>query len=125
MSVRKMDRVRSVRHRNALLQIRQLLYPEAVTGRPKTRGDCAGVARPCPYVACRHNLYLDINKTGNIRYTRLGLEPWDVDPEKSCALDIADKGGVTLEEIGEILDVTRERVRQIEAIALRKMDIEI
>src|SRR5579862_8754179 len=26
--------------------------------RPRTRADCANVARPCPWVGCKHNLYL-------------------------------------------------------------------
>lgn len=39
----------------------------------------------------------------------------------SCVLDVAALGGLTLEEVGDILGVTRERVRQIEHIALRKL----
>lgn len=31
------------------------------------------------------------------------------------------RGGMTLEEIGQVMGVTRERVRQIEAMALRKL----
>ena len=41
--------------------------------------------------------------------------------EVVCALDIADQGGLTLEEIGELMGPTRERIRQIEAKALRKL----
>jgi len=32
-----------------------------------------------------------------------------------------DDSECTLEEVGQIFDVTRERIRQIEAIALRKL----
>ena len=70
--------------------------------RPIVRGDCANVERPCPHIGCHY--HLESNKTG-----------------ESCALDVADKGEHSLEEIGEIMGVTRERVRQIEANALFKL----
>jgi DNA-directed RNA polymerase sigma subunit (sigma70/sigma32) len=39
----------------------------------------------------------------------------------TCALDIADRGGITLEEVGEIMNLTRERVRQVETAGLAKL----
>jgi hypothetical protein len=39
----------------------------------------------------------------------------------TCTLDVADRGEHTLEEIGQLLGVTRERVRQIELAALFKL----
>jgi DNA-directed RNA polymerase sigma subunit (sigma70/sigma32) len=36
----------------------------------------------------------------------------------TCALDIADRGGITLEEVGFITNLTRERVRQVEVRGL-------
>src|SRR5687768_18394193 len=41
---------------------------------------------------------------------------------ETCALDIADRGGTTLEEVGAILNLTRERIRQVEVKALAKLD---
>lgn len=35
-----------------------------------------------------------------------------------CALDLADSGGLILEEVAELLGLTRERIRQIEGAAL-------
>jgi DNA-directed RNA polymerase sigma subunit (sigma70/sigma32) len=41
--------------------------------------------------------------------------------KETCALDVADRGGITLEEVGEILNLTRERIRQVEVRGLTKM----
>jgi hypothetical protein len=90
---------------------------EAGHERPRTRADCAGGLRPCPYVACRYNLYLDVsNKTGAIKLNFPDLEVWDMN--ESCALDVADRDGTTLEDVGAIMNLTRERIRQVEVQAL-------
>lgn len=83
--------------------------------RPKTRADCAEVERPCLFVACKYNLFFEVVEgTGSVKITYPDRDPDDVPPHDSCALDIADRGGETLERVGELLNVTRERVRQIE-----------
>ena len=91
--------------------------------RPRTRGECIqgeNTERPCPFVSCRHHLYLGVNeRTGSIKLNFPGLEVWDL-PE-SCALDVADRGEMTLEAVGELMNLTRERVRQLEASALEKL----
>ncbi len=94
------------------------LYPD-VEGveRPKTRGDCEAIARPCPFVSCRYHLFLEVNEEiGSIQLNYPGREPDEL--VESCALDVAEEGGRTLEEIGDLLNVTRERIRQIEARAI-------
>jgi len=86
--------------------------------RPRTRGDCVGGPRPCPFVSCSHHLYLDVNEdTGAIKLNHPGKEPWEL--AETCSLDVADRGGSTLEEIAAFLGLTRERIRQIEERALR------
>ena len=88
--------------------------------RPRTRGDCFVDERPCPYVSCKHHLYLDVNpETGSIKLNYPDLEPWEL--AETCALDVADRGGITLEEVGELMNLTRERVRQVEVRGLLKM----
>lgn len=86
--------------------------------RPKTRSDCAQVPRPCPYVACKHNLYLDVSETGSIILNFPHLEPGQMVPEQSCAVDLAERGAMTLEDIAVVTNLTRERIRQIELKAL-------
>ncbi|HEY8377510.1 MAG TPA: sigma factor-like helix-turn-helix DNA-binding protein [Nannocystis sp.] len=102
------------------LRIGALLYPERSYWRPKTRGECANVPRPCPYVSCKHHLYIDVNPaTGSIKINFPDLEVWEL--RHSCALDVAQGGGITLEEVGEILNLTRERIRQVEVRGLLKL----
>ena len=65
--------------------------------------------RPCPYYTCRYHIWADIKLRAGIL------------PDESCALDVADEGVHTLEEVGNIFGLTRERVRQILASALSKL----
>ncbi len=78
-------------------------------GRPKpsTRGACIYGSRPCPWLRCRYHLWPDVSKRREL-------------PKHSCALDVADEGAHTLEQLGDLLGLTRERLRQIEALAIRK-----
>ncbi len=97
-----------------------LLYPPTEEQRPRTRGECAGGARPCPFVSCKQHLYLDINsETGSLKINFPDVEPDEL--IESCALDLADRGGLTLEDTGNLLNLTRERVRQIEVGGLLKL----
>jgi hypothetical protein len=103
------------------LELGRLLYPEMDDiERPETRADCASGARPCPFVSCKHHLYLDVSaRTGAIKLNFPDLEVWEM--TDTCALDIADRGGTTLEEVGAIMNLTRERIRQVEVKGLAKM----
>jgi hypothetical protein len=49
------------------------------------------------------------------------LQPWEMPADRSCSLDIADRGGVTLDEVGDAYNLTRERVRQVEVRGLEKI----
>jgi hypothetical protein len=72
---------------------------------PRIRGDClAGgfnEARPCQATQCRYHL--------------------SSSPTQTCALDVADAGEHTLEEVADIMNLSRERIRQLEWRALRKL----
>lgn len=103
--------------------------------RPRTRAGCA-VEGACPFVSCRHHLLLDVTDQGAlhtigqraISLRMKSFQDWaenaatQVDMAKyTCSLDVADDGEHTLDEIGKILGVTRERVRQIENRAMEKL----
>jgi hypothetical protein len=108
------------------LELGRLLYPELeddeALGRPKTRAACADVPRPCPFVGCKQNLYLDVSaRTGAIKLNFPDLDPDEVPASSSCALDVADRGGATLEDVGAIMNLTRERIRQVEVKGLARL----
>lgn len=93
--------------------------------RPRTRGDCAGGERPCPWASCEHHAIHGV----------LGGRGGGLDDDgavaaietmaASCTLDVADRrrdgdpSDGTLETVGELWGVTGERIRQIEAKALK------
>lgn len=100
----------------------QLLMVELEASRPKTRADCVEGARPCAYVSCKYNLYVDVNpRTGSVKMNFPDKELWEV--KDTCALDVADRQGITLEEVGVIMNLTRERVRQLEMRGLVKLRV--
>jgi hypothetical protein len=86
---------------------------------PRTRGDCKDGPRPCGWVTCRHHAGVEQLPGGGVRLAY---------PDRvygagkdSCALDVADRGGATLDEIGKVVNRTRERSRQVETMALEKL----
>jgi hypothetical protein len=103
------------------LELGRLLYPDVEDiQKPVTRADCGNGERPCPFVSCKHHLYLDVSaRTGAIKLNFPDLEVWEMN--ETCALDVADRGGTTLEEVGAIMNLTRERIRQVEVKGLAKL----
>ena len=101
-----------------------ILYPdpEFEFERPKIRGECKDADRPCPFVSCRYHLYLDFNEEKRNGAIKINFPDLDVDQmSQSCALDLAEEGARTLDEVGEFMNLTRERVRQIEEECIRKL----
>jgi hypothetical protein len=101
--------------------------------RPHTRGDCVDGPRPCPWVSCSEHLLhgrlqrsssgrdsdLPDAVTGQPRVAGDALSDddciaWLEATPHTCVLDIADAGGASLDAVGQLFGVTRERVRQIE-----------
>ncbi|MBR4986281.1 MAG: DNA-binding protein [Proteobacteria bacterium] len=98
----------------------QLILQAFEQFRPRSRGDCRNAPRPCPWVSCKYHLYLDIvPQSGSIKMNFPDLEVWEM--TETCALDVADRGGITLEEVGTLLNLTRERIRQVERSGIDKL----
>jgi hypothetical protein len=87
--------------------------------RPRTRGECVDGPRPCPWVSCRHHLYLEVTEAGSLKLVHPDKQPEDLQP--SCSLDVADKGPLTLDQVGATMNVTRERIRQLEGELLDEL----
>jgi len=113
--------VRQIGKRALQLVAEELGDTSDLPRRPRTRADCAGVHRPCPFVSCQHHLYLDVSPdTGSLKYNFPDLEPDQL--TDSCVLDLAARGGMTLEDVGAVMNVTRERIRQLEERATQKLE---
>lgn len=118
-----------------------LLTPSESYWRPTTRGDCATVPRPCPYVGCKYHLFLDVKGETSVKFNFPDLEadrvfagplqedgafgsdgrprvepgPFLDEMSATCALDVAEEGWATHEKLGPYFNLTRERIRQVEA----------
>lgn len=127
---RRSRRKRRSRARARTISIRRLskaelnrgreLFPETDYWKPTSRSECKDMERPCPFVSCKYHLYIDVHPVrGSIKLNFPDVEVWEM--TETCALDVADRGGITLEEVGEIMNLTRERVRQVETAGLSKL----
>jgi hypothetical protein len=118
-------RSKTIARKQMLRERRRMLaqgtVPEIVEyDRPRQRTTCRDAERPCLYVSCRYHLYLDVNPvTGSIKLNFPDKEVWEL--AETCALDVAERGGITLEEVGDIMNLTRERIRQVEVSGLTKL----
>lgn len=92
----------------------------AQLARPKKRWQCEGIERPCPFFSCRYHLGLDVTDVGGIIEYHPDEELESLGP--TCALDVAARGGATLEVVAAALNLNRERVRRIEQKALARFN---
>lgn len=103
------------------------MYPERPGvdyQRPRTFADCdaadLGAGVPCPFVSCKHHVALDVNeRAGSIKSNFPDRDPDEI--PHTCTLRVAERGGATLDDVAAVMNLTRERVRQIQDIALAKI----
>ena len=77
----------------------------------ETQGGCLSAYETCHVEWCRFHLHSDVHSS-SIAFQKHG--------EETCVLRLAKKSNHTLEEIGELFGCTRERIRQIEMVAVGK-----
>jgi hypothetical protein len=90
---------------------------------PANRNDCRGGVRPCPHVRCKQHLWLRLQSEnpGNPKAGKQGATTLRPATMQTCALDRADRGPASFDEIGELLDMDSTRGRQIAQQALWKL----
>lgn len=94
---------------------------DPLPARPRTRAECESSARPCCFVSCKHSTYLNVDKkTGAIKLNFPFLEPEEMPMDASCVLDIAEREGLTLEDTGAVMNVTKEAMSREQEIARNK-----
>lgn len=105
------------------LKHKRLLSPDE---KPRTRAECAEIPRPCVFVSCKYNLFLDVmrNKKGQVTSVveNKGVNcPSQVPPGESCALDVAERGPKSMDDVGALLRLRRQRIEQLEKELLIKL----
>ena len=90
---------------------------------PRTRAECQNGVRPCPWVRCRHHLYLDVRADNVVRINFADRDPTEM--LATCALDLAEDGPRTLEQVAGLMGMSKERARQIEEAALVKLRVDL
>jgi len=89
-----------------------------LSNRPKTRADCPSPGTPCPYLSCKHHLWVDLSASGMPTES-----PAFGDVKNTCALNYVEEHGsapTTLSCVSKATHTTRQRVDQIVQEGLKK-----
>lgn len=89
---------------------------------PTCRAECASIERPCNRYGCIHHAYPQTERAGRPHRGKHN-EVTLVEREDSCVLDVAEKGMTPRPVVGKKLGITKERVRQLEDRAMRKIGV--
>lgn len=104
-----------------LQRLRELNDAETtIEERPRRRADCqsggSNAERPCPWASCRYHLAVDVQASGALT---INFPDREIDELlDTCALDVAERGGLTREDVAARMNLTRERVRQLEELSI-------
>ena len=104
------------------LELGRMLYPEVEDDRAPAHARASASAASGPARSSRASTTSTSTcrrGPGAIKLNFPDLEVWEM--TETCALDVADRGGTTLEEVGAIMNLTRERIRQVEVKGLAKL----
>ena len=96
--------------------------------------DVDAMPMPCPRVECRYHLATDAHYRGEmsrttvkqgttLHYSPVAKEQGLDGMPETCALEVAERGEHSLVEIGKMLGFSRERARQVEENALRRLGV--
>ncbi len=74
-------------------------------------------------IGCRHHLWIDLeqDQSGDWRRGRMGATTLRRSTMETCALDVADRGGATVDEIGRLIGKDPTLARQIIDAAKTKL----
>lgn len=119
-------RPRTLKTRESAAQVKREAEPlfdwivrDELAARPRYRGDCIDGPRPCPWVGCRYNLFVDVKPGG---YLRMNFPDRDLeDLVESCALDVAEEGEHTREAVGDLINLTGPQVGVIESEPIARL----
>lgn len=93
--------------------------------RPSTDLECQaiglGESVPCPFVLCPHHLGINVTPNGSLQVVYPHWEDGAQDDVPTCSLTEARNGAKTAGEVGDVLGIGINRVRQIEIVALAKV----
>lgn len=90
-----------------------------VLPQPRTRGECEGGrearenGQDCPHVLCRHHLLGELARRPEAEAVAAMAARLRGEWSGSCALDVAEAGGIGARELAAILGVSTERADQI------------
>lgn len=77
--------------------------------------------RPCPWATCPHHLGIERTASGSVKLPHGHADFERL--EETCSIDVAQRGGATIEAVGRYMGIGFDRVRQIERWTKRKLGI--
>lgn len=112
----------ALRNPSSTRQIRLPVITDAPADAPTVRSECIDGPRPCQWVSCRYHLWEVSIRPGRRWYRdQTPASRVRAHSGESCALDLAEIGGMDRPHVARVLGMTRERVRQIETQAIERM----
>ena len=111
--------VYAVKHKDSTL-FPVVLQDSELVPRPKTRGECHNIQRPCPYATCQFNMLTEIGPKGQLEQRYPDVE--SMPANASCVLDVADQyGSLDVKEVAAIMLEQPKSIINLEESAIRRL----